>query len=65
MSFPRISDKHLRPRSTRRGATTVELAVVAIPLFMVVFGSIEFGRAMMSVQTLEEAARSGCRVAIL
>ncbi|QEG43020.1 TadE-like protein [Roseimaritima ulvae] len=43
----------------------MELAFVAIPLFMVVFAAVELGRAFMSVQALEEAARSGCRIAIL
>lgn len=55
----------LHPRSIRRGASAVELAFVAIPLFLVLFASIELGRAAMSVQALEEAARSGCRLAIL
>jgi TadE-like protein len=49
----------------RRGAASVELAVVAIPLFLFVGASIEFGRAMMTTQALEEAARSACRVAVL
>jgi Flp pilus assembly protein TadG len=57
--------KARRRKARRRGATTVELAVVAIPLFLLVFATIEFGRAMMSVQSLEEAARAGCRAAIL
>lgn len=52
-------------KACRRGTTTVEFAMIALPLFMFVFGSIEFGRALMSVQSLEEAARAGCRIAIL
>jgi hypothetical protein len=52
--------------SRRRGGTTmVEFAIVAIPVFILFFGSIEFGRAVMGVQALEEAARSGCRIAVL
>lgn len=43
----------------------VEFALVAPLLFTVVFGSIEFGRALLVTQSLEEAARSGCRVAVL
>lgn len=54
-----------RRRSHRRGTTTVEFALVAIPLFLFVFTSIEFGRGLMVVNTLEEAARSGCRAGIL
>ena len=54
-----------RKRSLRRGATVVEFAVVSPVLFLVLFGSIEFGRALMAVQCLEEASRAACRVAIL
>ena len=57
----RLSSSH----RMRRGATTVELAVVALPLFIVFFGIVEIGRAMMCVQALEEAARVGCRTAIV
>ena len=41
------------------------MAIVAVPLFLFIFTSIEFGRAMMAVHSLEEAARIGCRSAIL
>ncbi len=43
----------------------MEFAFVAIPLFLFLVGSFEFARAGMSLQCMEEAARSGCRVAIL
>jgi len=52
-------------RNRRRGATTVETAVVLLPLFLIVFASIEFERALMAKHAMEEAARAGCRVAIL
>ena len=52
-------------KSKRAGTTVVEFAVVSPVLFLVIFASVEFGRALMAVQSLEEAARSGCRVAIL
>lgn len=38
---------------------------MAVPLFLLIFASVEFGRAMMAMQSMEEAARAGCRVAIL
>jgi len=49
----------------RRGAAAVEFAFVAVPLFLFIFASIEMGRALMAVQSMEEAARAGCRVAVL
>lgn len=58
----RISKSH---RPFRLGATSVEFALVALPLFVLVLASIEFGRGMMVVQAMEEAARSGCRTATL
>ncbi len=63
--MPAQKSRCQRPHAVRRGASAVELALVAIPLFMVVFASVELGRAFMTVQALEEAARSGCRIAIL
>ncbi len=38
---------------------------MAVPLFLFVLAAIELGRGMMVVQTMEEAARSGCRQATL
>jgi Flp pilus assembly protein TadG len=45
------------------GAAVVEFAVVLPLFFMIVMGGIELGRALLVRHTLEEAARSGCRVA--
>ena len=39
--------------------------MVAPVLFLVMFGTIEVGRAMMAQHALEEAVRVGCRMAIL
>jgi Flp pilus assembly protein TadG len=43
----------------------VEFALVAPLFFMLVLGIIEFGRAFMVMDLLNEAARVGCRVAII
>jgi Flp pilus assembly protein TadG len=43
----------------------VEFAALAPFLFLVIFGIIEFGRAMMVAEVLNTAARSGCRVGVL
>jgi Flp pilus assembly protein TadG len=61
----RTQTRHCNDPSRRRGTTTVEFALVALPLFMFVFASIEMGRALMNINTLEEGARAGCRAAIV
>lgn len=47
----------------QRGMTTVEFSIVGIVLFLVLFGVIEFGRAMYVVNVLSEATRRGARLA--
>jgi Flp pilus assembly protein TadG len=54
-----------RSRPARFGAAAAEFAVVAPVFFTFVFGLIEYGRAVMVQQILTNAAREGCRVAIL
>jgi Flp pilus assembly protein TadG len=54
-----------RPSSRRRGTVCVEFALVSVPLFLFVFGMVEFGRALMAIHAMEEAARAGCRRAIV
>jgi Flp pilus assembly protein TadG len=49
----------------RRGAAALEFALVAIPLFLFVFSSIEMGRALMALQSMQEAARGACRTAVV
>src|SRR3990172_13297944 len=52
-------------KSTARGAAVVELAVVLPLLLTIVFGIIEFGWIFMVRETLTNASREGCRVAVL
>ena len=54
-----------RSFKTRRGAATVEFAVVAPLLFAVILGIMEFGRGMMVAEMVTGAARAGCRAASL
>jgi Flp pilus assembly protein TadG len=49
----------------RRGAAAVEFAVVAPVLIMLVFGMIEFGRAIMVQQVIVNASREGARTAVI
>jgi Flp pilus assembly protein TadG len=50
-------------RKRQLGVTTVEFAIVGALLFVVLFGVIEFGRALFVANALAEGARRGARVA--
>src|SRR5688572_11018815 len=52
-------------RNRQRGITTVEFAIVAPVLFMVMFGVIEFGRALFVANALVESTRRGARTAAI
>jgi Flp pilus assembly protein TadG len=54
-----------RPHNDRRGTAAVEFAFVAPVFFVLIFGMIEYGRAVMVQQVITNAAREGARVAIL
>ena len=41
------------------------MAIVTPLVFTLVFAGIEFGRVLMAMHGLEEAAREGCRTAVL
>jgi Flp pilus assembly protein TadG len=45
----------------RSGASAVEFALVVFPLMLVIFGVIEFGRAMWTREALQETAIAGAR----
>jgi len=49
----------------RRGATTVEFAVVLPMLILFVFAALEFSRANMLRNTIENAAFEGARIGIV
>lgn len=57
--------RRLNPRRRRRGAAIVEFAIIAPILFVLVMGSIEFGRAAMAKDLLANAARAGARTGAL
>ena len=61
--FVRQRSKTIEKR--RRGAAMVEMAV-CFPVFMLILlGIVEFGRALMVSQMLTNAAREGCRTAVI
>ncbi|WP_437188356.1 TadE/TadG family type IV pilus assembly protein [Planctomicrobium sp. SH668] len=53
------------PPSDRSGAVVVETAIVMPIFLMIVFGMVEFGRAMSVGQLATNGARYGARTAIL
>jgi len=50
-------------RRHQRGVTSVEFAIVGAVFFMLLFGVIEFGRALFVANGLVESTRRGARVA--
>jgi Flp pilus assembly protein TadG len=48
-----------------RGAAAVEFALVLLPLLLILFGIIDFGRAYNAKETLAQAAREGARLVAL
>lgn len=50
-----------RPRD-QRGAALVEFALIATPLFMILFGTIEFGWAFFQLNDIRHGAREGIRL---
>lgn len=51
--------------SLRSGTAAVEFAITAPLLFLLLFGLVEFARAMMVQQILTSCSREACRVAII
>jgi len=54
-----------RGEGRRRAAAVVEFAVVLPLLLTILFGIIEYGWIFMVRQSLQTAAREGCRLAVL
>lgn len=51
-----------RRRGDQRGAALVEFALIAMPLFMILFGTIEFGWAFFQLNDIRHGAREGIRL---
>ncbi|MGZ8614343.1 MAG: TadE/TadG family type IV pilus assembly protein [Actinomycetota bacterium] len=56
-------EKTMRLLHRQEGASTVEFALIAPLLFMVVFGILYFGLAFMKMQNMRSAVREGGRAA--
>ncbi len=57
--------KQRNQRHLRRGAATVEFAVISVVLFTLLLGVVEFGWLLAARQTVVSAAREGARSASL
>lgn len=54
----------INTKSSQRGATLVEFAIGATVFLLVMFGVIEFGRALWTHNALADAARRAARYAV-
>lgn len=61
---PRKRNLNIQKRF-RKGATTVEFALVLPLLLVFIFGAVEYGRVNSLLHSAESAAYEGCRVGIV
>jgi Flp pilus assembly protein TadG len=54
-----------RKEKVRRGAVAIEFALVLPVLLSVVFGVLDFGRAIMAIDLMNNVARAGARTGAL
>src|SRR3954462_14142851 len=54
-----------RLRRNERGTAVVEFALVSIPLFLLVLGIVDFGRALNYYNNLTQLAAQGARSAVV
>lgn len=52
----------LRPLRKQRGVAAVEFALVLVPLLVIAFGVVEYGRAIYHYNTLVKSVRSAVRL---
>lgn len=52
-------------KARRRGLAAVEFALVAVPLFLLLIGLIDYGWIFLKVQQVTQAARAGARAAVV
>src|SRR5947199_10166701 len=61
--MPATSGQHTRGLRGQRGSAIVEFTLVSLMFFALVFGLVEFGRALFAYSTVSSAAREGVRYA--
>ncbi len=57
--------KNYRRMQRRKATTMVEFAFIAVVFFMFLFGVLEYGRLVMTLQLMNNAAREGARAAVV
>lgn len=65
---PRVTSRRAgqtRTRQSQRGVAAVEFALVLLPLLIIAFGAVEYGRAIYHYNTLVKSTRSAVRWASL
>lgn len=55
----------MRPRVLQKGLTTVEFAICGAVMLLLMFGVIEIGRVIFTLNVLEESARRAARLAVV
>lgn len=55
----------VKPKVAQRGVAAVEFALVAIPFFLLMFGTMEFGRLLYLWNTVQEVTRNAARQAVV
>lgn len=55
----------LKRTQRRRAAAAVEFALIALPLFLLIIGLLDYGWMFLKVQHVTQAARNGARAAIV
>ena len=60
-----LSDKKIKQRRPDAGVALIEAAFVLPILLVLAMGMLDFGRAFHAKHLLDEAAREGCRVAVV
>lgn len=61
----RIRRSERRTRPDERGAALVEFAFLALPLFLILFGTIEFGWTFFQLNDIRHGAREGIRLVVV
>jgi Flp pilus assembly protein TadG len=60
-----VTNRLPRRRDTRRGSALVQTAIMLPMMMLLLFGILEYSRYVMLLQVMNNAAREGCRYAVM